>query len=313
MNHKITGLHHVRAIASSAQRNYEFYTKLIGLKLVKQTVNVNDPGAYHLYYGNRTGDPGTLLSILPWENIGAGYTGTGMATELSFSVPAGSLGSWKKRLERFNARYGEEHEGFGEECLHCSDPDGLKFNLVISGREDTRQAWYGDEVPEDMAVKGLHSVSLMVKSIDGTAKILTDIFGYALADRKGNKSRFVTDAAADANIIDLVEIPDGPDGYVAGGTIHHAAFRVNSEEALIFFREKILSQGLSITPKTDISYFSSFYFREPGGILFELASDKPGLTVDESVEELGSHLKLPARLEYMRDKLENILPSLYSR
>jgi glyoxalase family protein len=310
MNHRIAGLHHITAIASSVQRNYEFYTKMIGLRLVKRTVNTDDPGAYHLYYGNKTGDPGTILSILPWENIGPGYDGTGMATEISFSVPPGSLGSWKERLERYNPRFGEKNEGFGEETLHCSDPDGLKFNLVVAGREDTRQGWHGGEVPEGMAVKGLHSISLIVQDAEKTAQVLTSVFGYTLADRKGSKSRFVTDAAEDANIIDLVEMPDGPVGYVAGGTVHHVSFRVNSDEALAIFRGKLLSQGFSITPKTDVTYFSSFYFREPGGALFELSSDKPGLTVDETVEELGSQLKLPARLEYMRDKLEDILPPL---
>jgi len=313
MDHTIAGLHHIRAIASSAQQNFEFYTKLIGLRLVKKTVNVDDPRAYHLYYGNRTGDPGTILSILPFENIGPGYAGAGMATEISFSVPPGSLGSWKKRLAGYNAMYGEEGEGFGEETLHCSDPDGLQFKLVVPGREDTRQGWHGGDVPEDMAVKGLHSISLMVKNKERTAQILTDLFGYALVERKDNKSRYVTDAATSANIIDLVEVPDGPDGYVAGGTVHHVAFRVNSEESLAFFRDKIHAQRMNITPKSDIAYFSSFYFREPGGVLFELASDSPGLTVDETVEELGSHLKLPARLEYMRDKLEHILPPLHLR
>lgn len=310
MNHRIAGLHHITAIASSAQRNYEFYTKLIGLRLVKQTVNMEDPAAYHLYYGNKSGDPGTILSILPWETIGKGYDGTGMATEISFAVPPGSLESWKKRLHRYSPGYGEKHEEFGEEILHCSDPDGLKFNLVIHGQDDTRQGWHGSEVPEAMAIKGLHSISLMVKSTEETAQILTSVFGYTLADREKNKSRFVTDAAPYANIIDLVEMPDGPVGYVAGGTVHHVAFRVNSDEALTAFREKVLSQGLSITPKTDHAYFSSFYFREPGGALFELSSDEPGLTLDETVEELGSQLKLPARLEYMRDKLEDMLPPL---
>ena len=309
MNYTIAGLHHIRTIAGSAQRNYEFYTKLIGLRLVKRTINIDDPAAYHLYYGNRTGDPGTLLSILPWENIGAGYVGTGMATEISFSVPPGSLGSWKERLLPYNARYGEKDE----EILYFNDPDGLNLNLITSGEKDTRQGWYGDGIPEAMAIKGLHSVSLAVKSIEETAWILTDIFGYSLIDRKGNKSRFITDATENANIIDLVEMPDGPAGYVAGGTVHHVAFRVSSESALGFFREKILSHGLSITPKTDAVYFSSFYFREPGGILFELASDTPGLTTDETVEELGSHLKLPARFEYMRDKLEDVLPPLPDR
>jgi len=310
MNYTIAGLHHIRAIACSAQRNYEFYTKLLGLRLVKKTINVDDPEAYHLYYGNGTGDPGTLLSVLSWENIGSGYAGTGMATETSFSVPAGSLGSWKERLERFNTLYDEKHNEFEEEYLHCTDPDGLKFNLLVPGREDTRRGWQGNGVSGAMAIKGLHSVLLAVKSTERTAQILTDIFDYTLVDRKGNKIRFVTEAAAHANIIDLIEMPEGPTGYVAGGTVHHVALYVNSEEALAFFRERILSQGMTITPKTDVAYFSSFYFREPGGILFELASDKPGLAVDETLEELGSHLKLPAQFEPMRDKLEHILPPL---
>jgi len=310
MNHRIAGLHHITAIASSVQRNYDFYTKLIGLRLVKKTINTDDPGAYHLYYGNKTGDPGTILSILPWENMGPGHDGTGMATELCFSVPPGSLGSWKKRLGRYHTGYAEKQEEFGEEILRCIDPDGLKFNLAISGREDTRQGWNEGEVPGSMAVKGIHSISLMVKSIEKTAQILTDVFGYSPEGRKDNKSRFITDASTEANIIDLVEIPDGAIGYVAGGTVHHIAFRVNSEEALSFFRGKLLSQGLTITPKADTTYFSSFYFREPGGALFELSSDKPGFTVDETLEELGSQLKLPARLEYMRDKLEDILPPM---
>jgi len=310
MNYKTGGLHHIRAIASSAQRNYEFYTNLIGLRLVKKTVNVDDPGAYHLYYGNGTGDPGTLLSILSWENIGPGSAGTGMATEVSLSVPSGSLGSWKRRLEQFNAGYAENRTRFGEEYLYFRDPDGLHLNLVVADTEDTRQGWQGSGVPDAMVVKGLHSVALTVKSIKNTAKFLTSVLGYELADRSGDTSRFVTDAVANGNIIDLIEQPDGPTGYVASGTVHHVALYVDSEDGLASLREKILSQGLSVTPKTDTSYFSSFYTREPGGVLFELASGKPGLTVDETVEELGSNLKLPSRLEHMRDKLEDSLPPL---
>lgn len=233
-----------------------------------------------------------------------------MATEVSFSVPPGSLQAWKERLHGYNARYGGEEDGFGEEVLHCCDPDGLNFNMVVADEKDTRQGWSNGDIPDAMAVKGLHSVSLMVKNMERTAQVLTDIFGYTLVDRKANKSRFATGAAASANIIDLVEEPDGPDGYVAGGTIHHVALRVKSNETLNYFRERILSRGFNITPKTDMAYFSSFYFREPGGVLFELASDDPGFTADETVEELGTQLKLPARLEYMRDKLEHNLPPL---
>lgn len=310
MNHRIAGLHHVTAIASSAKQNFEFYSKLLGLRLVKKTINPDYPRAYHLYYGNEAGDPGTIFSVLPWENIGPGYAGTGMITDISFSVPEGSLEFWKRRLNGYKARYGEKNERFGEEFVSCIDPDGLPFNLIVSDRQDTRQGWQGHEVSGAMAVKGLHGITLMVKNIEQTSHILIDVFGYSLADRQGNKSRFITDAAAGANIIDLVEEPGGPAGYVAGGAVHYAAFRVNGDEAMSFFREKILAHGLSLTRRTDMVYFSSFYFREPGGILFELASDKPGFTVDETVEELGSHLKLPSRFEYMRDKLENILPPL---
>lgn len=310
MNHTIAGLHHIRSIASSAQRNHAFYTKLLGLRLVKRTVNADDPSAYHLYYGNEAGAPGTLLSVLSWEHIGRGYTGAGMATELSFSVPPDSLGAWEKRFQQFRIYFEHLYNVFGEEYLHCSDTDGLSFNLVMSDGTDDRLGWQGGGVPVSMAIKGLYSVSLAVKNAARTLQTLTDVFGYTLTGQYGNKSRLITYAAPNANIIDVIEMPDEQGGYVAGGTIHHVAFLVNSEAAMIFFREKLLSKGLSITPKSDVAYFSSFYFREPGGILFELASGKPGLTVDESVNELGSRLMLPDRLEHMREKLETTLPLL---
>lgn len=307
MNQRIAGLHHITAIASSLQQNYEFYSKLLGLRLVKKTINTDYPKAYRLYYGNKTGDPGTILSVLPWENIGAGYPGTGMITEISFSVPSGSLEFWKKRLEHYDAGYSDN---FGEELLHATDPDGLGFNLVVPGNNDTRQGRHANEITEAVAIKGLHSITLTVKNIEKTAQILTKILGYSLTEQSGNRSRFFTNAATGANIIDLIEEPDGNAGYIAGGTVHYAAFRVDSKQALDFFREQILANGISITPRADADYFSSFYFREPGGILFEIASDMPGFTLDETVEELGSQLKLPARMEHMRDKLENILPPL---
>src|SRR6186713_284590 len=215
MNYKIAGLHHIRSIASSALRNHEFYTKLLGLRLVKRTVNVDDPSAYHLYYGNQAGDPGSLLSVLCWENIGPGYTGTGMARDISFSVPADCLGSWIKRFRQFRIDFEHGYNSFGEEYLRSNDPDGLSFNLVTSGRKDTRLGWQHNDIPLSMAIKGLHSVSLAVKNTESTAQTLIDIFGYSLSRQHGDNSRFITDAVSNANIIDLVEIPNGPDGYVA--------------------------------------------------------------------------------------------------
>ncbi|MEX6690000.1 ring-cleaving dioxygenase [Danxiaibacter flavus] len=310
MNDQILGLHHITAIAANAQRNHDFYTNILGLRMVKKTVNFDDPGTYHFYYGNENGTPGTILTFFPWKGIGQGHNGTGMATDIAYAVPAGSFDAWKERFTRFNVPFSEATERFGEHYLSFTDPDGLSISLVAPQKEDARAPWQTAEVKADMATKGFHSTTLSLRKIDATASVLTDIFGYHLLAQEGNRYRFTTDAVETAGIIDLLELPDGKSGYNAAGTNHHVAFRVANETIQMNFHEKVLSKGLQITPKIDRDYFFSLYFREPGGVLFEIATDNPGFTVDEPLAELGNNLKLPKQYEPMRAEIEKALPVL---
>ena len=311
MENKILGLHHITAIAGEAQRNYDFYTKVLGLRMVKKTVNFDDPGTYHFYYGNEVGAPGTILTFFPWEGIQKGHIGTGMATEIGYSVPKGSLEFWNSRLDEFKVKHGNISERFGEEYLPLEDPDGLLLNLIIPKNEDDRKSWTTIDVKDEVAIKGFQSVVLTVRKVEPTAKILTDIFGYKLLTQEGYRYRFVADAVTTANIVDIVEEPDGKPGYNAGGTNHHVAFRAKDDNIMMEFREKVLSAGLGITEKIDRNYFYSLYFRELNGILFEIASDNPGFATDESVSELGTHLMLPPQYEGYRKKIEKVLPVLH--
>lgn len=310
MNNQLLGLHHITAIAGNAKRNLDFYTKVLGLRLVKKTVNFDDPGTYHFYFGNENGSPGTILTFFPWEGIGQGRTGTGMATEIGYSVPAGSLDFWKDRFNEFNVKYNEQKQVFGEDILPFQDPDGLKLNLIVPQNGDSRQPWITDAVKAEQALKGFHNVVLTVRKSDPTAKILTDILGYRLLQQDGNRYRFATDTVEQAGIIELIESPETPQGVNAAGTNHHVAFRVKDEEILMAYREKVLSKGFNITPKINRDYFFSLYFREPGGVLFEIATDNPGFTVDESLDQLGSTLRLPQQYEASRERIEQALPVL---
>ncbi|MDQ8012877.1 MAG: ring-cleaving dioxygenase [Flavobacterium nitrogenifigens] len=308
MENKILGLHHITAIAGDAKRNFDFYSKVLGLRFIKKTVNFDDPGTYHFYFGDEVGSAGTILTFFPWgEGIQQGRKGSGMATEIGYSVPKGSLDFWQKRFEKYNVIYNKPAEKFGEKYLTFLDPDGLKLELIESKTDDNRKAWETDEVKADVATKGFHNITLTLNSIKATAAILTDIFGYKLIDQDVNRYRYATDAVENAAIVDLVELPEEKRGLNANGTIHHVAFRVPNDEILMKFREKIEDYGLSITPQIDRQYFHSLYFREPGGVLFEIATDNPGFTVDESLEELGQNLKLPAQYEPQREVIEKHL------
>lgn len=310
MNEQILGLHHITAIAANAQRNLDFYTKVLGLRLVKKTVNFDDPGTYHFYFGNENGTPGTILTFFPWEGIGQGRPGTGMATDIAYAVPANSLDAWKARLTKYNVPFAELTERFGEPYLSFNDPDGLSISLVAPKKEDTRAPWVSEEISADMAIRGFHSTTLSLRRTDATAAVLTEIFGYRLLAQEGNRYRYVTDAVPEAGVVDLLELPDGKPGYNAAGTNHHVAFRVSDDTILMKFRDKVLSKGLQITPKIDRDYFFSLYFREPGGVLFEIATDNPGFTVDEPLSELGAGLRLPKQYEPMRAEIEKTLPIL---
>jgi glyoxalase family protein len=305
MENKILGLHHITAIAGDAKRNFNFYSNILGLRFIKKTVNFDDPGTYHFYFGDEVGSAGTILTFFPWgEGIQQGRKGSGMATEIGYSVPKGSLDFWQKRFEQYNVIYNKPAEKFGEKYLTFLDPDGLKLELIESKTEDNRKPWETEEVKADVATRGFHNITLTLNSIKATAAILTEIFGYKLIEQDVNRYRYATDAVKNAAIVDLVELAEEKRGHVANGSVHHVAFRVENDEILMHFREKIEEFGLSITPQIDRNYFHSLYFREPGGVLFEIATENPGFMVDESVEELGKNLKLPAQYESDRAAIE---------
>ncbi len=310
MSNNILGLHHITAIAGNARRNQAFYTRTLGQRMVKKTVNFDDPGTYHFYFGNESGTPGTILTFFPWESMGPGRIGTGMATGIGYSVPKDSLEFWQDRLTKAGVKQDAISQRFGESVLPFQDPDGLHLELITPGTTDSRTAWTTPETSQENAIKGFHSVTLTLRSVKPTATILTEIFGYRLLEQDGNRYRYITDAIENANVVDLVESPSEPHGYNAAGTNHHVAFRVKNDDILMEFRERIAKKGLHITPKIDRDYFFSLYFREPGGVLFELATDNPGFTRDEALDELGTHLKLPKQYEQQRSRIEAVLPAL---
>ena len=308
MQERILGLHHVTAIAGNAQRNHAFYSKVLGLRFIKKTVNFDDPGTYHFYFGDEIGSAGTILTFFPWEHITAGRRGSGQATEIGYSVPAGSLDFWMKRFDEHHVTYSKPTEKFGEQYLTFLDPDGLKLELIVSKTPDPRTPWTTPEVGSEVALRGFHHVTLTLASIKGTAQVLTDVFGYQLLEHHANRYRYGTDAVGTAAVIELVEVAGESPAVTAGGSVHHVAFRVKDDATLMHFREKVLAFGLSITPQIDRQYFHSLYFREPGGVLFEIATDNPGFMVDESLAELGTHLLLPPQHESRRARIEAHLP-----
>lgn len=308
MENTILGIHHITAIAGDAKRNFDFYSKVLGLRFIKKTVNFDDPGTYHFYFGDEFGNAGTILTFFPWGSaIQQGRKGSGMATEIGYSVPRGSLAFWIDRFEKYNVIYNKPSQKFGENYLTFLDPDGLKLELIESKTTDDRKGWETDEIKADVALKGFHNITLTLKDIKPTAGVLTEIFGYQQIENEVNRYRFKTSAVETAAIVDLVELPDEKHGHVAGGSVHHVAFRVANDEIEMQLREKIVAYGLQITPQIDRQYFHSLYFREPGGVLFEIATDNPGFTVDETLENLGKELKLPPQYESMRVEIENHL------
>lgn len=307
----VQGLHHVTAIAGSARRNFDFYTKVLGLRFVKKTVNFDDPHTYHFYFGNYAAEPGTILTFFPWgDGIQPGRRGPGQTTETAFSVPEGSLSFWQKRLEAHNVIFNKPSRKFGEDYLTLLDPDGLKLELTVSARGDARQPNVTDEVGDSAAIRGFHAVTLTLTDVQPTAEILTDLLDYQMLEHQVNRYRFLSRNATTAAIVDLVEAPGERRGHVAGGSVHHVAFRVANDAAQMALREKIVAHGLQITEQIDRNYFHSLYFREPGGVLFEIATDNPGFTADERLDGLGQSLKLPAQYERRRAEIEAALPEL---
>jgi glyoxalase family protein len=241
MENKILGLHHITAIADNAKRNLDFYTKVLGVRLVKKTVNFDDPGTYHFYFGNETGTPGTILTFFPWEGIGKGTNGAGMATHIGYSVPTGSIEFWKNRLIQ-NGVNVEEGNIFGEKMISFKDPDGLQLQFIEPENEDSRNAWTIDGISNDNALKGFHNVTLTLQKAEPTIKVLTDVLGYSLQKQEDSRYRFATDTIDTANFVDIIENSSVAYGRNAAGTNHHIAFRVKDENTLMEYREKYCQQ-----------------------------------------------------------------------
>jgi glyoxalase family protein len=304
-----SGIHHVTAIAGEPQRNVDFYVGLLGLRLVKKTVNFDDPKTYHLYYGDGAGTPGSIMTFFPWAGSPQGRIGAGQLTVTSFSVPAASLGYWTERLVEAGVRFEKPEERFGETVLRFSDPDGLRLELVAVG-EDGREGWADGPVPAEQAVTGFHHVTLAVADPSRTAKLMTDTLGFQQAGETEGRTRYEAGEGGPGNMVDVANGGGFPQGTMGVGTVHHVAFRVPDEETQFELREQIAALGYNVTPVLDRNYFRSIYFREPGGVLFEVATDPPGFAVDEEPEHLGENLKLPPWLEPRRGRLEEVLPPL---
>ena len=303
MEKLIKGIHHVTALAGDPQRNLDFYTGILGLRMVKKTVNFDAPDVYHFYYGDETGQPGSILTFFPYEGIQRGRHGKGMLNVTTFSVPSTSIEFWENRLKQFNINYTPAQDRFeGEAAIYFQDPDGLGLELIFNDRDQRPGFSYG-AIPRKYSIKGFYSVEIWQEGYERTAGLLTEVLDHSLIAEKGNRFRF---AALDApgNYIDILCSPDSRRGLGGGGTVHHLAFNTPTRETQARVRDKILEGGYNPTPVLDRQYFESIYFREPGGVLFEVATAEPGFAVDESPDHLGESLKLPEQYEVKRDLIE---------
>ncbi len=301
------------AIAGDPQRNIDFYAGILGLRLVKLTVNFDDPTTYHLYYGDEVGRPGTILTFFPWPDAPRGRLGTGQLTTTSFSIPPGSMAFWMDRFRDKGVVFEGPTRRFGEEVVSFSDPDGLGLELVQHDYPDERVGWKEGPVPREHAVRGLYSVTLTEERLDETASLLTGTLGFRKIGDDHNRVRYEVGDGGPGGFVDVVSSPDTARGFVSVGTVHHVAWRTRDDEQQKAWREEIVKNGLHVTPIIDRKYFHSIYFREPGGVLFEIATDNPGFTVDESREKLGSRLVLPPWLEPERAKIVKALPKVRQR
>jgi glyoxalase family protein len=304
---QIQGLHHVTSMASSAQANNDFFTKVLGLRRIKKTVNFDAPDVYHLYYGDEIGTPGSVMTYFPFPATERGKRGSGEVGSTVFSVPDGSLNYWQQRFEDYQIQLLGRSMSFGEARLNFSGPDGEIFALTEVSNDD-RKAWTGNGVPAPAAIRGFHSVSMRLGGYRTSSELL-GFMGYECIEKTGNLQRFAMADGNGANYIDLEILPAARRAVQGGGSVHHIAFSVENRAAQLEARDALLDTGYQVTPVIDRDYFYAIYFRSPGGILFEIATNEPGFDHDEPRAELGQSLRLPAQHEHLRGELEkNLLP-----
>ena len=310
MDATILGLHHVTAIASAPQRNLDFYTQVLGLRLVKLTVNFDDPTTYHFYFGDAKGKPGTILTFFPWQRTTPGRVGVGETMGVAFAVPANALGFWADRLKRHQIETQTTTALGGEEVLGFADPDGMKIELVAAQTGTIPITWSGATVEPERAISGLYTVTLAEESNTSTARLLTKTMGFRLVAEQENRSRYEVGSGGGGAYVDIVCLPDTKPGRMGAGSIHHIAFRTPDDAQQQTWHEELTRQGYSVSPVMDREYFHSIYFREPGGVLFEIATDPPGFATDEAPEQLGTRLMLPAQYEPHRAEIEKAVVPL---
>lgn len=313
----ILGIHHVTAIASDPQRNVDFYAGVLGLRLVKRTVNFDDPETYHFYYGDEVGTPGSIMTFFPWPGARRGRAGTGQVAVTSFSVLPSAIGFWVERLTKHGIQYqGPIKRGPGgaelESVISFTDPDGLLLEIVGHAGAEARPAWGGAPgIAREHAIHGFHAVTLWLDDAARSERLLTDRLGFRPIREDGATHRYATGDGGPGTIVDVRVVGDFGRGPAGAGTVHHVALRVTDDAAQLAMRDVVTREGLHATPVIDRNYFHSVYFREPGGVLFELATDAPGFGVDEPVEHLGEALKLPPQYESHRAQIESVLPPIH--
>lgn len=304
----IQGLHHVTAIVADAQRTVDFYTQVLGLRFVKRTVNFDDPGSYHLYFGDDAGAPGTILTFFAWPGATRGSAGLGETLAIAFSVPVGAVEFWERHLGKAGLEV-EAGSRFGERVLSFADPDGIRLEIVGHDEAEAGEPARDASIPAEYAVRGFFGVTLGEAGLAATEKVLAEM-GFDRAGEEGSRYRFRAAGEGLASRVDVLVTPQMSRPRTGAGTIHHIAFRNADDAAQLEWRKKLEGIGLDVTPVMDRTYFHSVYFREPGGVLFELATDPPGFALDEPRESLGEALKLPEWLESKRQLIEKRLPVL---
>jgi glyoxalase family protein len=310
MDNQILGIHHITAIASDPQQNVDFYTGVLGLRLVKVTINYDDPGSYHFYYGDEAGSPGSILTFFAWPGGYRGRRGTGQATVTSFSVPEGSLGYWQERFDQHATLYESPTTRWNEEAMTFYDPDGLQLELVAHLGAEEKAGWQNGPIPLEYALRGFHSVTLTLQDPARTLPLLTGTMGFRAWQEEGARSRYIVGEQGTARTVDLLALPEGSRGTVGVGNVHHVAWRTPDDAQQRAWQELLSQQRYQVSPIMDRQYFHSIYFREPGGVLFEIATDPPGFTADEPLEKLGTSLRLPEWLEKDRAQIQKGLRPL---
>jgi glyoxalase family protein len=310
MTTSVHGIHHVTCIAGDAQENLNFYVALLGMRLVKKSVNQDDPGTYHLFYADRVGTPGTDFTFFPWPNMEPGRAGVGLTVEVSFAVPEGSLKYWKERLQQSGVQFDMPDSRFGELTLPFQDPHGLPLALVETNDERPFVPWENSPVPSEHQLRGMHAVRLWERQLATTETVLTRLMGFASLGTEEGWHRYGVEGGGSGKLIEIKELPEERRGQWGTGAVHHVAWRVRDSEEQMTLQEAIAGAGLRPTSQIDRFWFKSVYYKEPGGVLFELATDGPGFDRDEDLEHLGEQLILPPWLETQRREIEAALPSL---